>query len=255
MGHSPHARTVRAACPLEAADRRHIEVTLQQYTQSSIALPSVPSTTVMFALTAYPISFYVLRHFFLKYISASTPLSFLFAASLSCVPLYVHNSYYARRDGKPSSSIQKWEFWTSFMKYFTASINVEEPLDDSQLYIFCAFPHGACTANHMMTMTNSCQMLSKHYRGEKRDLAASILFSIPFVGELLLLLGCVDASASTANYNLTKGRSLLVFVGGEKEQLMTEQGKHKIFLSNRKGFVKLAITYGAALVPMVSANT
>ena len=47
------------------------------------------------------------------------------------------------------------------------------------------------------------------------------------------------------------GRSILIFIGGEKEQLMTENGKHKIFLSTRKGFIKLALTYGAHLIPVV----
>ena len=68
--------------------------------------------------------------------------------------------------------------------------------------------------------------------------------------QLLLWLGCVDAGASTANYNLKKGRSLLIFIGGEKEQLMSENGKHKIYLKNRKGFVKLALQHGAHLLPM-----
>ncbi len=61
----------------------------------------------------------------------------------------------------------------------------------------------------------------------------------------------MDASAKTASYNLKKDRSLLIFIGGEKEQLMSENGKHKIYLKHRKGFVKLALQYGADLVPMV----
>jgi len=44
----------------------------------------------------------------------------------------------------------------------------------------------------------------------------------------------------------------LIFVGGEKEQLMTKPGSHKIYLLSRKGFVKLALQYGCDLVPMVS---
>jgi hypothetical protein len=41
-------------------------------------------------------------------------------------------------------------------------------------------------------------------------------------------------------------------VGGEKEQLMTVTGQHKIFLNSRKGFIKLALQYGVDLIPMVS---
>lgn len=59
----------------------------------------------------------------------------------------------------------------------------------------------------------------------------------------------MDASAYTAHYNLRKGRSILIFVGGEKEQLMTVSGQHKIYVKNRKGFVKLALQYGIDLIP------
>ena len=41
-----------------------------------------------------------------------------------------------------------------------------------------------------------------------------------------------------------------IYSGGEKEQLMTQEHQHKIFLLSRKGFVKLALEYGTALVPM-----
>ena len=40
-------------------------------------------------------------------------------------------------------------------------------------------------------------------------------------------------------------------LGGEKEQLMTTPNESKIYLQNRKGFIKLALTHGAHLVPMV----
>jgi hypothetical protein len=69
--------------------------------------------------------------------------------------------------------------------------------------------------------------------------------------QILLWLGCVDASSKTAHHNLRKGRSILIFVGGEKEQLLTTPGEHAIYLSGRKGFVKLALEYGTPLVPMV----
>ena len=69
--------------------------------------------------------------------------------------------------------------------------------------------------------------------------------------QILLFLGCVDASSYTCHYNLKRGRSILIFIGGEKEQLMTEPGNHKIYLRNRKGFVKLALQYGCDLIPMV----
>ena len=122
--------------------------------------------------------------------------------------------------------------------------------DHKELYIFCSFPHGANTIHHFLTMTDCCGMLSTVYQGPRRDLCASILFFIPIVRELLLFLGCVDASSMTAHFNLKKRRSLLIFIGGEKEQLMTSSGENKIYLNSRKGFLKLALEHGAHLVPM-----
>lgn len=69
--------------------------------------------------------------------------------------------------------------------------------------------------------------------------------------QILIWLGCVDASPFTAHYNLKKGHSIFIYVGGEKEQLMSESGHHRIYLKERKGFVKLALQYGADLIPMV----
>lgn len=68
-----------------------------------------------------------------------------------------------------------------------------------------------------------------------------------------MFLGCVDAGAKTAHYNLKKNHSIFIYIGGEKEQLMTAHGEQKIYVKNRKGFVKLALQYGAHLVPVVSA--
>ena len=68
---------------------------------------------------------------------------------------------------------------------------------------------------------------------------------------MMLWLGNVDASSHTANYNLKRKTSLMIFVGGEKEQLLTKPRENKIYVKSRKGFIRLALKYGAHLVPMV----
>jgi hypothetical protein len=154
-----------------------------------------------------------------------------------------------KTDGYRSEYIQKLSFWKYFLQYFPSSISIETPLDHKKQYIFCSFPHGCCSFNHNLTMTDGVGMFTDIYNGDRRDLAATILFFIPILRELLMLLGCVDAGSYTANYNMKKGRSLLIFIGGEKEQLLTKPHEHKVFVNDRKGFIKLAIQYGAELVP------
>ena len=65
--------------------------------------------------------------------------------------------------------------------------------------------------------------------------------------ELVEWSGCVDAGKKTAVYNLDKKRSVHIYVGGEKEQMLCKPGELKLYLRNRKGFVKLALKYGTPL--------
>lgn len=155
-----------------------------------------------------------------------------------------------KKDGRCSKAIQCWKGWNFVKKYFNAKVTTEVPLDHDQQYIFGMFPHGACTVSHFLVMTDACRMLTSIHKGDRRDLAASILFYIPFVRDLLLFLGCVDASKETAKYNIRKKRSILIYVGGEKEQLMTQENTYKVYLKGRLGFIKIALQYGIPLVPM-----
>ena len=156
----------------------------------------------------------------------------------------------AKKDGRISKWLQRWSGWNAVTNYFNMSVNVEVALDPDGQFIFANHPHGVMSFNHFATMVDSCKFLSKHHRGDRRDLVASVLFFIPILREILLSLGCVDASQKTAMRQLNSGRSILIFVGGEKEQLMTSRGKDCIYLKNRKGFIKLAIQTGVSLVPM-----
>mmetsp|Transcript_37729 Transcript_37729/g.106615 ORF Transcript_37729/g.106615 Transcript_37729/m.106615 type:complete len:165 (-) Transcript_37729:93-587(-) len=63
-------------------------------------------------------------------------------------------------------------------------------------------------------------------------------------------MGCVDAGRKTARRVLDKGWSLYILPGGEMEQMLTKEGEHHVFVSKRKGFIKLALEYGVDLVPV-----
>lgn len=184
-----------------------------------------------------------------------TSMSALQTALLAYGLTYLSSSF--KKGGYRSSWFQRLSVWrwlcggdkgAAFQGSITMSAGTE--LEPRRQYIFAAFPHGAMTVQHLLTMTDAQGMLSSVHLGERRDLAASVLFLIPVVREILLLLGNVDAGVKTAVFNLKKNRSLLIFVGGEKEQLLTREHEAKVYLRERYGFIKLAMEFGTPLVPI-----
>ena len=97
-------------------------------------------------------------------------------------------------------------------------------------------PHGVA-ADYRVAMES---MLHEAMPGRRCFvLAASLLFALPLVRELVLWTRCIDARKAV-------GHSLLVVPGGEAEQ--------ELYLA-RIGFVKLAMQHGAALVPCYAFGT
>jgi len=160
---------------------------------------------------------------------------------------YFDQSY--KKDGHIWPWFQRLSLWKLVSTYLDGRIDTEVPLDHDTNYIFAVFPHGCNTIAHGFIMTDCVGMLSRVHKGERRDLAASVLFFIPLLREILLWWGCVDASKRTAEFNLRKKRSLQIYVGGEKEQLLTKEHEAKIFIHDRKGFVKLALKHRVCIVP------
>ncbi len=67
-----------------------------------------------------------------------------------------------------------------------------------------------------------------------------------------MAFGFVDASGKSIQYNLDKGRSVMLVVGGAREALLSKPGEIKLTLKRRHGFVKQALRGGASLVPVFS---
>ena len=105
----------------------------------------------------------------------------------------------------------------------------------------------------------------------------SILFRIPLLRDILLSLGCLDASSSTCHRILRAGFSMQLYPGGEREQLQTPSSPLPlawplssllpstaaassspslsvpftsiIVASSRRGFICLALQYSLPILP------
>ena len=156
----------------------------------------------------------------------------------------------------------RWNYFTCdsplitlFRKYLGMKTIVSKKLqqvdqDDKEArFLFAMFPHGTWS-DHRIVLDGLFFEVVPHAADKVRTLVASVLFRLPVVRELCLWTGCVDARRSVAQKVLDNGRSILVLPGGEAEQLNTEFGKEKIYLRQRKGFIKLAMRNGVPVVPV-----
>lgn len=70
--------------------------------------------------------------------------------------------------------------------------------------------------------------------------------------EVALGCGCISADRKTVLHNLHQDRSVVLVIGGADEALLCGTKKMRLVLHNRKGFVKMALQTGSALVPCMA---
>lgn len=112
-------------------------------------------------------------------------------------------------------------------------------------------PHGIYNFSGILAFCTSALGFDRLFPGVKVNfLGASGNFKIPLLREYLIGLGMGDVSKAGCLKALTAGRSIGIAIGGREEGLLAAPGKADITLEKRKGFVAIALTTGAALVPV-----
>ncbi|KAG7344631.1 diacylglycerol acyltransferase [Nitzschia inconspicua] len=126
-------------------------------------------------------------------------------------------------------------------------------LDPNQQIIFGVHPHGIhCIPLGQFTAKDSAfdRTFPGLYGPKLTGICATVIFKLPVVRELFFHMGYIDASRSVCQEAMQQGQSLFICVGGEEEAMYTTKGQDIVVLSKRKGFVRLALRYGASLVPV-----
>ena len=186
----------------------------------------------------------------------------LFAAY---APTYVDGSEYDPLNWRYSPAFARLSVWRRFASYFSGRVLYEATRPEYEAaaagraqFVLAVHPHGVVSWNHGLFFTDSCGFLSTGPLAglmQRRDLAAAVLFRIPLFRDLLLALGCVDASAATCHRVLQAGLSMQLYVGGEREQMLTAtQPEPVVVARERRGFIRLALQYGLPVIPCYVFN-
>jgi hypothetical protein len=147
-------------------------------------------------------------------------------------------------------------FWMSSFEYVQMTVKPwaeDATLPPNRQYIFACHPHGI----HCMPLAifhGKGTAFDRRFPGicenKLSGLAASVVFRLPGVREFFLSLPYIDASRHVVERALRADRSIFVCTGSGEESLLTKPGEDTLVLSRRKGFVRLALSFGCDIVPI-----
>ena len=114
-------------------------------------------------------------------------------------------------------------------------------------FILASQPHGVLSYCGMSAAA-SCEPDI----GRIHTAAASVLLKTPILKNIMGIFGLVDASRKSLQKHFQKpgiDGCLVLYVGGIAELFKSSPDEERLFLSERKGFIKLALREGVDVVP------
>ncbi|GMR40703.1 hypothetical protein PMAYCL1PPCAC_10898 [Pristionchus mayeri] len=139
--------------------------------------------------------------------------------------------------------------------YFNYRIVKTEELPTDRNYIVGSHPHGLICFGMLISFASYMSGITSLYEGIRfwsGTLAGQ--FSSPIRREILMLAGMGAVTKRNIQWVVRqedKGQALAIAIGGLNEAIVSAPGQYFLKLKNRKGFVKIALSEGADLVPML----
>ncbi|XP_060941575.1 diacylglycerol O-acyltransferase 2-like [Limanda limanda] len=158
------------------------------------------------------------------------------------------------RGGRRTTFVRKWKLWEHVRDYFPIKLVKTAELNPNKNYILGYHPHGIMGAGAFTCFgTDSCG-ISEAFPGIRPCLAILAgLFRIPFFRDYIMSAGLYPVSKKSLGHLLTKsgkGNAVVIVIGGAAESLASTPGINTVLVKQRKGFVRVALEFGADLVPV-----
>jgi 1-acyl-sn-glycerol-3-phosphate acyltransferase len=138
-------------------------------------------------------------------------------------------------------------------RYFSGSLIPAGRLSaDEGPYLFAFHPHGIYPIT-CFWITRGSLWRDAYGELDVDICGASVMFHSPILREFVMWAGGREVSKRALDHALDNKRSILLIPGGQREMRHSSIDADRLVLVTRhKGFVKIALTHGAPLVPVLS---
>ena len=79
--------------------------------------------------------------------------------------------------------------------------------------------------------------------------------SLPLINQIIVPLGAVRATHDNAHRLFNRGAKVIVYPGGDVDAMRPWSKRDKIVFGGRKGYIRLALSAGVPIVPIVAAGS
>ncbi|XP_023164738.2 2-acylglycerol O-acyltransferase 2-A-like [Drosophila hydei] len=154
-----------------------------------------------------------------------------------------------------------------YRNYFPVQLIKTAELPPNKNYIIASFPHGILGTGICINMAFDISVWLKLFPKVRPKVGTlNQHFVTPFLRHFLRCWGLISVSKESLMYFLTKSNdpkhsdnrdgftsnAVAILVGGAQEALDSHPGQYILTLKSRKGFVKMAVRTGSAIVPSIS---
>jgi len=153
-------------------------------------------------------------------------------------------------------AVRESRFWRWFASYYPVALVKTADLPPDHHYLFACHPHGILPIGPFTAFGTEALDFRAAFPGiDCFLLGLNLVTYLPLARELSLACGVLRVDKEVCDAMLSSsvaGRSVAIVVGGAQEALDCKPGDLALTILRRKGFVRVALRNGAALVPVIS---
>ncbi|KAK5917827.1 hypothetical protein CgunFtcFv8_002639 [Champsocephalus gunnari] len=157
------------------------------------------------------------------------------------------------RGGRKTTFVRNWRVWDHLRDFFPIKLVKTAELNPNKNYIVGIHPHGIMGFGALTCFSTESCGFKELFPGLRSTLLVLVgLFRLPVFREYTMFLGLLPVSKKSLVHLLTnrgKGNAAVIVIGGAAESLFSAPGINTLVMRQRKGFVRVALEFGADLVP------